>query len=397
MISVDAAKEQVLQHVDSNKTELISIVKAMGYVLAHDIIAPIDLPNFDNSAMDGYGLKWQPVYEGQTTFDIIKEVKAGDSDELVLTAGKACPIYTGAPVPQGVELIVPIEETTSTKSQLTINEGNYKKHQHVRKKGEQIKCGDIALKKGVELNPSAIGFLAAMGISMVEVYSKPRVAIITTGNELKRLGTVLEHGQIYESNAYTLKALLLEMNIEKLSHFHVLDDYQLTYDCFENAFDSYDIVISTGGVSMGKYDYVPQVVKEIGVKSIFYKVNQKPGKPIFFGKKDNKLFFGLPGNPAAVVTSFYQYVLPAINKWQHKPKLFLRKDYCELNHDYIAKGSRTKFLKAKCENNKVEVLEGQGSHILASLANANCLIEVAEDEKELKAGKQVLIHKLSYA
>lgn len=397
MISVDSAKELVLQHIDSNKTELVTIVKALGYVLADDIIAPIDLPNFDNSAMDGFGLRWKSVSEGQRVFDIDQEVKAGDGNDFVLDEGRACPIYTGAPIPQGVELIVPVEQTTSTESILTINELSYKQFQHIRRKGEQIKRGNVALKRGLELNPAAIGFLAAMGVSMVEVYSKPRVAIITTGNELKRLGTELEPGQIYESNAYTLKALLQEMNIEKHSHFHVLDDYQSTYECFDDAFASYDIVISTGGVSMGKYDYVPEVVKEIGVQNIFYKVNQKPGKPIFFGKKGRKLFFGLPGNPAAVVTSFYQYVLPAINKWQHKSSLFLPQGYCQLNHDYTAKGSRTKFLKAKCDNNRVEVLEGQGSHILASLAEANCLIELAEGVKEVKAGKEVLIHKLSHA
>ena len=394
MISVKAAKNFVLNSVPTTICKSIHLDEALGYYLAGEILAPVDLPNFNNSAMDGYGMCFSEILKGVRKFRLVTEIKAGDTLSEAITEDTTCSIYTGAIVPPSVDVIIPIEHTNAEGGFVEILDYTITQHQHIRRQGEQIKQGEIALQKGHLINAASIGFLAALGISQLTVFSKPKIAIITTGNELVEIGNSLQTGQIFNSNKHSLKALVKSSDIDQCELFHTEDTYEGTYTVFKNALINFDIIISTGGVSVGKYDLVNDVLTDLGVKKQFHKVNQKPGKPIYFGCKDSKLVFGLPGNPAAVITSFYQYVLPAIKKWCGNPLPFLETEKAILAHDIKVKGTRTKFLKAIVTNKNVTILEGQGSHILQSMALSNCIVEIQPEEMELEKGTEVLIHKL---
>lgn len=396
MISVQSAKQSVSKRVPTPKKTIVNLGNALGCVLASDVLAQVDLPNFNNSAMDGYGMRYSDILNGVIQFKLVSEVKAGDSFLEEVTDSLACPIYTGAMVPTGVDVIIPVEQTIENNGFVEILDNQISQHQHIRFQGEQVRIGNVALKKGHLLNPSSIGFLAALGISEIEVFAKPSVAIITTGNELVEVDEKLKLGQIYNSNSYSLQALLKSSAIDTFKAFNAVDEYDDCYNIFKNALQNFDIIISTGGVSVGKYDLVNDVLESLGVDKQFHKVNQKPGKPIYFGSKGTKLVFGLPGNPAAVITSYYQYVLPAIRKWYGNPQPFLAVEKAMLTHDLKVKGKRTKFLKASVNKLGVSILEGQGSHILQSLAKANCFVELNPEQVDLKKGVEVIIHRLPH-
>lgn len=397
MISVLKAKSCVLSSVPAPKISKFTLDKVNSHVLAESIIAPIDLPNFDNSAMDGYGISFSDLEQNDSLFYKSKEVKAGDASPEMIGHNEACLILTGAMIPEGVDTVVPIENVKVEKDCIHLTNYPVVKGQHIRRRGEQIRKGDVALEKGTQLSPAAIGFLAALGIREISVFKKPKVAVITTGNELVELGTSLKDGQIYNSNKHSLLALLNDSGICEVSTFHCVDRYESTYDCFQEAIANNDLVISTGGVSVGKYDLVDQVLSDLRVEKIFHKVNQKPGKPIFFGKKDEKIIFGLPGNPAAVVTSFYQYVLPCIKKWQGFANVHLKQRKVQLTTHCKANSNRTQFLKARYKEDKVDILKGQGSHILQTMAQANCLVELPPKETTFQKGDVVIAHILPNA
>jgi molybdopterin molybdotransferase len=376
MISVREAKSCVLSKVQASKIKLVHLDSAFGQVLSESIFAPIDLPNFDNSAMDGYGISFSDLENGVFTFKIVDEIKAGDQYTGELAPETACPIYTGAPIPKGIDVVIPIEKIKESSGSIEIEEYPIVKGQHIRVKGEQIKKGQLALEKGTVLNPSSLGFIAALGLKELTVFKKPKIALITTGNELVDIGEDLIHGQIYNSNSHTLKALVQEVGIFDFVSFHTKDTYETTYNCFKNALENYDMIISTGGVSVGKYDLVAQVLEDLNVEKQFHKVNQKPGKPLYFGLHKKAIVFGLPGNPAAVITSFYQYVSPCIKKMQGHANVTLNNKKATLKHNYLVDSPRTQFLKAKHQNEQVEILNGQGSHLLQTMAMANCLVEI---------------------
>lgn len=397
MISVQSAKSMVFSKVPKPKTRLLSIEESYSYTLASTVISPIDLPNFDNSAMDGFGLAFSDLESGIFKFKLVEESKAGNATKIEVESKTACPIYTGAIIPKGVDTVIPLEKVKVLNGCIEVLQVHAVKGQHIRKQGEQIKKGDIALEKGSFLNPASIGFLAALGLREVAVCLKPNIAIITTGNELVEVDAELSAGQIFNSNGHSLKALLKESGVHQFTSFHVADNYEDCYRCFKYAIDHFDILISTGGVSVGKYDLVSKILSDLGVTKHFHKVNQKPGKPIYFGTKESKMIFGLPGNPAAVITSFYQYVLPGIKKWQNHKDFALVTKKAKLKEKYNRKSNRTQFLKAQLKNEEVLILEGQGSHILQTMAQANCIVELEADRGPIAKGDWVDIHLLPHA
>ncbi len=263
----------------------------------------------------------------------------------------------------------------------------------MRPKGAEIKAGELALPKHSLLTPAAIGFLASIGNTEVNVYPLPRISIIITGNELQQPGQPLQYGQVYESNSFALKSALQQLNIHNTDVLLADDTLEILSDKLSSALHQSDVVLLTGGASVGDYDFVLQAAAACGVETIFHKIKQRPGKPLFFGKKENKLVFGLPGNPASVITCFYEYVAPALALLSNKT-FSLQKLNVPLTKPFKKAAGLTHFLKGFYDGKTVTALHAQESYRLSSFANANCLIQVNEEVTECKEGEPVEIHLL---
>ena len=384
MITVENALLHLdLQVIEGSKIHF-PVQDAMGLALAEDVYSPINMPPFQQSAMDGYAIR----FNGKSEFELAGEIKAGDNSEPILGDGMAIRIFTGAPVPKSAQAVVRQEDTRIENSMLFVDPLP-KPNANIRLMGEQIKAGVLALKKGHVLNAASIGFLATLGIPKVAVYKKPRVSILITGNELVDAGAPLKYGQIYESNAPMLAASLYQQGITKVEIHRVRDDFQSTKELLNSILQNSDVVICSGGISVGDYDFVGRALKELGVDEVFYKVQQKPGKPLFFGKKEEKLIFALPGNPAAALTCFYIYVVKALNLLMGKNPTGLLRTRKNITADFERKGDRAQFLKAAICGDEVQILEGQSSAMLHTFALANALVYVPLDVDGYKKGEQV--------
>ncbi|WP_234420911.1 gephyrin-like molybdotransferase Glp [Aquimarina sp. Aq78] len=387
MIAVEKALELINNNI--KKTDVITTIpisKALGYVLAKDVMSPINMPPFQQSAMDGYAL-------GSTEerkFDLIGEVKAGDDTDPNLEQGKAIRIFTGAPVPSGAKAVIMQEKVEIQDNQVLVQE-TVLPNANIRPLGEQIKKEDIALPEGTTITAAGIGYLASLGITHVHVYQKPSIAIIATGNELVPPGQTLKYGQIYESNSIMLSTALTKVGFTDISYFKVEDEYDITLSLLENTIAHYDAVLVSGGISVGDYDFVGKVLRALDVDEIFYKVKQKPGKPLYFAKKQGTTIFALPGNPASSLSCFYIYVLPALFKISGYKEYNLKRTTAISNLKYAKKGQRAEFLKAYSEENKVTILDGQASSMLRSFAMANALVYLPEDVTEVNIGDTVQV------
>ena len=391
MISVTEAISQIKKNTLSLTIASESIDSALGSVLAENIISPINLPLFNQSAMDGYAIVYKD-YIGQKKIKIIGEVAAGGSFKQKIVSGQAVRIFTGAPVPKGATAIVMQEKIAVDNGFLVISDQALKKGSNIREEGSQIKKGQIAIKKGCELTAGSIGYLAAMGITTVKTISSPRISIIATGSELIKPGKTLKPGQIYESNSFALNAALKSINIKPVNSIAVSDNETKILNSLKRSIQSADIVLITGGISVGDYDFTGLSLRKLGVKNIFFKIKQKPGKPLFFGKSGNTLIFGLPGNPAAVLSCFYEYVFTAIQIMQGRKNIFIKKAQLPISKDYSKKMGLSLFLKGKTAVNNVVPLEGQESFVLSSFAIADCLIYLPEEREDIKAGELVEVH-----
>tara|TARA_R110002072_G_scaffold72354_3_gene173035 strand:+ start:9160 stop:10335 length:1176 start_codon:yes stop_codon:yes gene_type:complete len=387
MISVLEAKQHIIKHGKSPRVEEISLSDALGFVLAETLFAKIDTPPFDNSAMDGYAFSYSK-WDKKSALTVIGEVQAGSENSLKTGANEAIRIFTGAPVPPEVDTVIMQEKVERYANNITLLDEGLKQGSNIRPKGSQTKKGDVALQKGQILNPAGISYLAGMGYSKVKVYTKPKVSIIITGKELIKAGETLETGKIYESNGIGLTAALRQLGIEPVSVALVDDDSELIENAIESQLNS-DIIILTGGVSVGNYDLVPAALEKCGVEKIFHKVKQKPGKPFYFGTTSNALIFALPGNPAAVMTCFYEYVVTAIDALMQK--IHLKTLTLSLVNDFNKKPGLTHFLKGKTTENGVKILDSQLSYMLNSFAIADCLITLDEDKTECKKGDLVVV------
>jgi molybdopterin molybdotransferase len=285
------------------------------------------------------------------------------------------------------------EKTVFENGELRVLDKLLKQGGNVRNKGAEIKLGSLAMEKGSVLIPGAVGFLAGIGLTEVSVYPRPSISIIVTGRELQKPGNELHFGQVYESNSYSLRAALQQTQITDVKVFDSDDELGILKSVLEKALESSDVVLLTGGVSVGDYDFVLEACALCGVEKLFHKVKQKPGKPLFFGKKHAKLIFGLPGNPSSVLTCFYEYVLPALEAMscgKSRTKIV----QAPLTGSYSKTSGLTHFLKGHYENGHVSPLSAQESFRLSSFARANCLICLDEDRTEYKDGEVVEVHLL---
>jgi molybdopterin molybdotransferase len=385
MISVTEAKEIIKQTVKSLPPVYLPLKDAAGLTLAADVTAIIDIPNFRQSSMDGYAIKF--VAE-KFTYKLSGEMAAGATKQVEISSNEAARIFTGAPLPTGADTVVMQERVEVADGHIIINDPKISQYQHVREKGAEVKEGDIAMFAGAILSPAAIGFLAGLGITKVAVFPAPVVTIIVTGNELQEPGKPLAFGQVYESNSVMLESALRQIGIKEIKKFGAHDDLEALEATLSKALSASDVILLTGGVSVGDYDFVVEAAANSGVKQGFHKIKQKPGKPLYFGTKDQKIIFGLPGNPSSVLSCFYQYVLPGIGDMLNKD-LSLKAVEAKLTHDYKKAAGLTHVLKGNYTNGSVTPLHAQESFRLHSFAQADCLIVLKEDHADYKAGDVV--------
>lgn len=385
MISIDQARDLVKSKSKPLfKETVLQIEKSGGYLLSKDVFSPIDMPPFRQSAMDGYALN----LHDDLTYTIIGEVKAGDHHQPILNKGEAVRIFTGAAVPDLANAVMMQEKVIVNGSKLVM-ENQLTENHNIRAVGEQVKKGDLALPKDTKLTPAAIGYLASLGITHVSVYKKPTIAIITTGNELVDAGQTLSYGKIYESNSKMLQNALYNLKFYDI-HFHkVEDDYEKTVSALNQVISENDLVIISGGISVGDYDFVGKALKDLQVEEHFYTVKQKPGKPLFFGTKNNTLIFALPGNPAASLTCFYIYIHIALQKMMNKNEVELPRIKAKAANGFTRIGDRPQFLKAIYINNEVSILEGQSSAMLQTFALSNALVFVPENISRIEINDTV--------
>jgi molybdopterin molybdotransferase len=392
MISVTEAKRIISENVPSLEPLSLPLQNAAGLILAENIYATTDIPAFPQSSMDGYAFSFEG-WRQHKKLKIKGEVAAGSNETFKLAPENAIRIFTGAAVPEGADTVIMQEKVKAVDAELVIEDETIQQGNSIRPKGSEIKAGALAIEKENILSPAAIGFLAGIGITDVKVYPNPSVSIIITGNELQQPGEQLEYGQVYESNSFALKAALKQLQIGDVKVFYATDKLEIVTDALKEALEQSDVVLLTGGISVGDYDFVLQAATECGVGKLFHKIKQRPGKPLYFGKRESKLVVGLPGNPSSVLTCFYQYVIPALEKLS-KRKLGLRSLKIRLAKAFQKNTGLTHFLKGFYDGKTAMFLDAQESYRLSSFAKANCLIQIDEDITSLKEGELVDVYLL---
>lgn len=387
MITVDEAKKKVIDNCCVLNMVEMAIENAVGFALAADIFSSINIPAFRQSSMDGYAIRLQDITE---TLSIQDELPAGTPRQIVLMPQQAIKVFTGGPVPEGADVVVQKELVTIQGNSIHVNTTDIEAGANIRMPGSEIGEGVLAIPKGTVITYMQVAYLASLGITTVQVFRKPSVAIIITGNELVQPGNPLLAGQLYESNSFGLRACLQKAGVNAIHINYAKDNLKEIEIKISEALTAHDIVLLTGGVSVGDYDFVSKACLNQGVQQQFHGVKQKPGKPLFFGTKGEKLIFGLPGNPASVLSCYQQYVLPAINHLSAVKEP--RPLFAGLKQLFEKKAPLTFFLKGYYENGSVTILSAQASFQLSAFVTANCWVELDEAVNKFEEHQQVKIH-----
>jgi molybdopterin molybdotransferase len=390
MIPVVEAKETIRQVVKSLAPVELLLHEAAGLMLANDIYASLDIPAFEQSSMDGYALRFS---EKDQPLQIIGEMAAGAVESRSLQPNTTMRIFTGAALPQGADTVIMQEKVRVVDGLLYLEDELLQQGSNVRHKGTEVQKGTVAMTANTYLSAAAIGFLAGIGLTTVPVFAAPSVSIILTGNELQQPGKPLAFGQVYESNSVMLRVALEKAGIKNIQVLAAADNLQVVESVLTAALETSDLVLLTGGVSVGDYDFVVQAAENIGVTRHFHKIKQKPGKPLFFGSKDGKIVFGLPGNPSSVLTCYYEYVWPALEAMLMKGPA-IQEISARLSHGYKKAPGLTHFLKARYQDGVVTPLHAQESFRLHSFAQADCFIVLGEEQGDCSAGDVVNVHLL---
>jgi len=412
MISFEDAQHVIQERATlANTVVEVAAQYATGYILAEEIISTINMPGFNKSAMDGFAFRHVDINDGDV-FTVVGKVAAGDSLEIELGTNECVRIMTGAPAPTQCDTVVPIEDTivlqpTSSKPTES-NVGNDQADQirfqtipdrgkNLALKGEDITDGMVALKEGGVIMPADVSILATLGRSTVKVYQPPTIAFAATGKEVVEPGVTLGPGQIYNANAYIIWSQLNRLNCQ-LNYLGVIrDDLEDLRSKLSQGLES-DILVLSGGVSMGEFDYVPQILDELGVEIIFHHLLVKPGKPTLFGKRGNTMVFGLPGNPVSTMYCFDQYVAPAIRAFQHHPRPLGIRYTGEISDRILKKTGRLQLLPCLCEwvdgKYMLNPIKNHGSADVFSIKNVNALAILPAADKEIKRGQMVGFRKL---
>ena len=380
-------------------TERLSVRAALGRVLAEDVVSPLNVPAHDNSAMDGYAVRFADLKgDGEVTLKVTGTAFAGTPFQGAVKSGECVRIMTGGVVPAGADAIVMQEHVKAVQDRVTIGPG-HRKGQNLRRAGEDLMVGQVALKRGLPLRPAEVGLISSLGIGEVTVYRRLRVAFFSTGDELISIGTQPREGQIYDSNRYTIHGMLTRLGCEVLDMGVVRDDPKLLEKAFHDAAAAADVVITSGGVSVGEADFVKDLLNKLG-EVVFWKIAMKPGRPLAYGRIGAAHFFGLPGNPVSVMVTFYQFVRDALLKLSGRdpvPPLPTFKVPC-VSSLKKAPG-RTEFQRGVLERDShgtwsVRVTGEQGSGILRSMSEANCFIILPDTQGNVASGTLVEVQVL---
>lgn len=384
MISVQEAKELLQARAPHGSAQFLPLSQALGRTLAADMHACIDVPSFDNSAMDGYAL----ALDGRTCWEITTLVPAGARADALpeLLPGQAARIYTGAPIPPGADTIIPQEVVQVEGAQLSYLQGKLSVGANIRRRGAQSEVGDLVLQVGNRLTPGTIGLLASVGVAQVPVYAPPVVSCLTTGDELVEVGEGLLPGQIYDSNGPALLACLQQLGIVEVHLRRVPDTLEALQQAMQEELQRADVLLLTGGISVGDYDFGQQALEAQGVQQLFYKVKQRPGKPLYAGMSGGKWVFALPGNPASVLSCFYQYVRPCLRTWMGEVDVWEPDGYLPLLEAVGKVEGLTFFLKGQRLRQGMLPVGAQQSFDLSAFAFADCLMELPEGQARVEIG-----------
>ena len=392
MVSVNEAKNIIRQQISSLDSIIMNLDDAMGYAVNEDIISPINVPSFIQSSMDGYAFAFDD-FKSAASLTIIDTIQAGDSSSNKIQQNQAVRIFTGAALPIGADTVLMQEKAKVEGDQLFVLDEKLQKGTNARSIGADMQESAIAVKKGTILTPGAIGLLASLGITQVSVVRKPTINIILTGNELQDIGKPLSPGQIYESNSHTLKAGLNRFGIKEVNFIKVADHLEAVTEAIKVSLNKFDLTILTGGISVGDFDFVLEACQQNNVEQLFHKVKQKPGKPLYIGKKEAKIVCALPGNPASVLSCFYQYISIVLDKLSNT-SVEMKTVQASLTNTYAKPIGLTHFLKGLYNHatNEVTILEGQESFKMSAFAIANCFVELPEDLLEFRSNEIVKVH-----
>ena len=404
MIEVTDAFNRVLEHTRRLPTKMVPLSEALHFVTAKPVVARDDSPSFDSSAMDGYGVKVSDVRSASEESPIALEIagvaRAGLVYETPLEHGTAVKILTGAMVPEGVEAVIMREKTSEADGEVLI-ESPVTPGENIRRRGEQFRSGDEVLPPGALITPPVVGLLAELGYAEVCVYRKPTVAMVVTGDELLEPHAPLDKGKIRDVNTSAIRAALQEVGVEITSTKRTPDDLENLLGAVKESLPLADVLIVSGGVSVGDFDFVKTVFQRVGVEEVFWKVAVKPGKPVFFGTKGEKLVFGLPGNPASALVTFYLFVRPALLSMMGRERTQPVHLPARMKSDVKKKTGRTEYLRAKLQSPNGEVYAelrgGQHSHMLSSFAKADCLVAFPKDKASIAEGAKVQVQLLPWA
>lgn len=401
MLGVEEARDKILEHLSMGPVQVLPLQSVLGMVLAAPVRAQVDVPAFDNSAMDGFALDHHVTSTASSASPVRLPIAgfqaAGKVDFGSLKPGLALRIATGAYIPWDVTAVVKLEEVSEDNSEIILTQP-VAEGAHIRRRAEETSNGEIVLEAGVALTASVLGYLTSIGVAEVPVHARPRVGVVPTGTELVPLGGALGPGQIYDSNSVALAAAMQTDGIAARVYPPLKDDVDLQQAAIAKVMSENEIVIITGGVSVGHYDHVKSILTQLEVQPLFWKLRQKPGKPLFVGVRGEQMIFGLPGNPASSLISYYEYVRPALRKLMGHRAPLLPERHLPCEASLTKEAGKTHFLRARITTHNGECsvapCQGQGSHSLKSFAETNALIVLPEDVTHVDAGERVVVHVL---
>lgn len=403
MLPLEQALTQMLNALpspDSKQDEQISLEQAVNRICSENIISPINVPSFDNSAMDGYAVRLADLAQS-LTLSVAGKSFAGVPFTGEWVAQSTVRIMTGAMLPAGADAVVMQEEVTVNEDGSVTFPANIKCGQNIRRIGEDVKQGDVVLAKGSLLNTVSLPLLASLGIDKVKVFPRLKVAVLSTGDELVPVGQPLKEGQIYDTNRFTVKLMLEKLNCEILDFGLLPDNEQEFEKAFVKAQQQADLVITSGGVSVGEADFTKTVLEKVG-KINFWKIAMKPGKPFAFGKLENAWFCGLPGNPVSALATFYQLVQPVIAKLSGYSQWKAPQRFSAIATTKMKKApGRLDFQRGYYQvngNGKIEVqpIGFQGSHLFSSFVKSNCFIVLERERGNVETGETVTIEPFNH-
>ena len=396
-LSLDAAQQCVLQHTATLGVESVKLEKSLGRVLAEQVRANRNHPPYDVSAMDGYAVRSADLANAPVSLVIIEDIKAGDMPSKTVQAGQCARIMTGAPVPEGADAVIRVEDTHAlAESKVQINVA-VKPGNDIRLQGEGMRNGDVVLTSGTEITPGVIGVLATVKCAQVQVVRHPRVAILSTGNELEDMDEPVNPNKIPNSNSYALMAQVQALGIEPALLGIARDDPAELAEYLQRGL-KFDVLLVSGGTSVGVHDYVRPTIEALGVQMKFWRVAMKPGHPVAFGTTSKTAVFGLPGNPVSSMVCFEQFVAPALRRMMGHARLYRRTIAARLAHNVKHQPGRTEFIRVVLSRDKdgyaATPTGAQGSGMLLSMARADGLMVVPAGCTGMAAGEQVTVQLL---